>query len=342
MAFTTAGLRRQPRRHHLPDDLRPPPPRRRIVVTSADGTRLAVEVHGEATGGPRATVVLSHGWTCSAAFWARVVHRLRGDLRVVVYDQRGHGRSQAVRAGGFTAEALADDLAAVVTATVPRGSPTVIAGHSMGAMAVVALAGRHPDVVRDRVGGVLLASTGVAELVGHLALFPVRGGRARPGDGPARRLLLELGLTDHQALQALPRPVARAVIAHVTLAPGATRAERAFTADVVLGCPPPTVAGFARMLAELDLVADLGRLSAPAVVLVGTRDRLTPPWHARHLAAALPCSLGLVELDGEGHMTPLTAPGSVTTAIRRLVRRIPAPGPADPADFAADGSRPGT
>jgi pimeloyl-ACP methyl ester carboxylesterase len=39
------------------------------------------------------------------------------------------------------------------------------------------------------------------------------------------------------------------------------------------------------------------------------------------MAAALPCSLGLLEVPGAGHMTPLTAPGAVSAAIRELVAR---------------------
>jgi pimeloyl-ACP methyl ester carboxylesterase len=309
----------------LPADFRPPTPSRRLAVRSADDTRLAVEIHGEPPDGDpeRPTVVLAHGWTCSASFWVRVVHRLRTDLRVVVYDQRGHGRSQAVCAGGFTPDALADDLAAVLTATVPAGRPAVVAGHSMGAMSLVALAGRHPDVLRERVAGALLASTGVAELVGRVAVLPTGPRRTRrPASARSlrtRERLIRLGMTDPRPLHALPRSLARALLADLTMSPTATRAEREYAADVVLACPPPTYTGFAEMLTKLDLRQELGSFDVPALVLVGTRDRLTPPWHARRMVAALPRPLGLVELYGHGHMTPVTAPVSVSDAVRRLV-----------------------
>jgi pimeloyl-ACP methyl ester carboxylesterase len=308
----------------LPEDFRPPTPSRRLVVRSTDGTRLAVEVHGEPLDGsgdgsghdPRPTVVLAHGWTCSANFWVRVVRRLRGDLRVVVYDQRGHGCSQVVRAGGFTPDALADDLAAVLTATVPDGGRAVVAGHSMGAMAVVALAGRHPDVLADRVGAALLASTGVAELVGRMAVLPRR---ERTVPSRVREQLVRQGMADARALHHMPLRLARAAVNFIALAPGATRVEREFTADVVLACPVATYVGFAEMLAALDLRADLAALDVPAAVLVGTRDRLTPPWHAHRMATALPNPAGLVEVQGAGHMTPVTAPDAVSEAVRGLV-----------------------
>lgn len=54
-------------------------------------------------------------------------------------------------------------------------------------------------------------------------------------------------------------------------------------------------------------------------MIAGTEDRLTPPVHARAVAAALPDCLGLVELAGMGHMTPVEAPEAVTAKIRELV-----------------------
>src|SRR4051812_4805873 len=87
-------------------------PERRLDVSSADGTRLNVEIHGP---DDAVTVVLIHGWTCSTAFWARQIDALMADgYRVVAYDHRGHGASAAPGPAGPTIDALADDLAAVL------------------------------------------------------------------------------------------------------------------------------------------------------------------------------------------------------------------------------------
>ncbi|MGW3730275.1 alpha/beta fold hydrolase, partial [Streptomyces sp. NPDC000851] len=111
----------------------PPVPARELIVTSADGSRLHVEVHGPEQAPP---VVLVHGWTCSTAFWAAQIRALAADHRVIAYDQRGHGRSPASPA--CSTEALADDLEAVLAATLAPGERAVIAGHSMGGMTVMA------------------------------------------------------------------------------------------------------------------------------------------------------------------------------------------------------------
>jgi pimeloyl-ACP methyl ester carboxylesterase len=71
-------------------------------------------------------VVLSHGWSCSTAFWAAQIRDLAADHRVIAYDQRGHGGSPANPV--CSADALADDLEAVLA----PGERAVLTGYSMG------------------------------------------------------------------------------------------------------------------------------------------------------------------------------------------------------------------
>ncbi|WP_157870295.1 alpha/beta fold hydrolase, partial [Streptomyces ossamyceticus] len=103
----------------------PPVAVRELTAVSADGARLHVETHGP-DGAP--AVVLVHGWTCSTAFWAAQIRDLAVDHRVIAYDQRGHGRSPA--AALCSTDALADDLEAVLAATLAPGEKAVLVGHS--------------------------------------------------------------------------------------------------------------------------------------------------------------------------------------------------------------------
>jgi pimeloyl-ACP methyl ester carboxylesterase len=303
----------------VPAELTPPRPRHRTEVRSTDGTQLAVEIHGPEEA---PTVLLCHGWTCSAAFWAPVIRRLSIEMQVIAYDQRGHGFSDRPRNGGFTSDALADDLAAVLAATVPARRQVVVAGHSMGAMSVIALAGRHPQVLRRHVAAALLASTGVDELVGRIDLVSLPGQLTGAVPDHVLRVVQFLtrgGLADARLLHRLPGPVARSAVRHITLSASATAEQTAFCTDIIRSCPPATQHGFARLLHGLDLSADVPRLNVPAMVLVGTADRLTPPWHAHRLAERLPFGLGIVEVPDAGHMTPVQAPDAVTAVVHQLV-----------------------
>ncbi|MFD4870658.1 alpha/beta fold hydrolase [Streptomyces sp. NPDC058412] len=281
----------------------PPAARRELVADSADGARLHVEVHGE-EGAP--AVVLAHGWTCSTAFWAAQVRALAATHRVIAYDQRGHGRSPAARAHSTTA--LADDLVAVLGATLAPGERAVVAGHSMGGMTIMAAAGR-PEFT-EHAAAALLCSTGSSRLVAEAQVLPVRAGRAR-----TRVTGAVLG---SRAPLGPVTPVARKILKYATMGPGSAPDKVEACARIVHACPTGVRHAWSRVLAGLDLDAEVARLAVPTAVIGGTADRLTPIVHARGLAAALPNCVGLTELTGMGHMTPVEAPEAVTRAVREL------------------------
>ncbi|MFC6705135.1 alpha/beta fold hydrolase [Flexivirga alba] len=80
------------------------------------------------------------------------------------------------------------------------------------------------------------------------------------------------------------------------------------------------VAGFYQALMEHDEVSSLsGMQNVPAQVLVGSRDRLTPPKLAQRIAAGLP-QAELQTFDDLGHMLPWEAPDRVAKAIEDLAR----------------------
>lgn len=282
----------------------PPVPARELTVTSADGAPLHVEVHGP---DHAPAVVLVHGWTCSTAFWAAQIRALAADHRVIAYDQRGHGRSPASRL--CSTEALADDLEAVLAATLAPGERAVIAGHSMGGMTVLAAAGR--ERFRTHAAAVLLCSTGSSRLVAESTVLPLRAGRLRTW------------LTGHVLGSRAPlgpvTPAARRILKYATMGAGSAPHMVEACARIVHACPRGVRHAWSRVLSLLDLDHGVRQLQAPTEVVVGTGDRLTPPVHARALVAALPRCVGLTEIPGLGHMTPVEAPELITGRIRELV-----------------------
>ncbi|MER7926154.1 alpha/beta hydrolase [Streptomyces sp. NPDC096057] len=282
----------------------PPTPVRELTVTSADGSRLHVEVHGPEEGVP--TVVLAHGWTCSTAFWAAQIRELAVDHRVVAYDQRGHGRSPASLA--HSTDALADDLDAVLEKTLRGGEKAVVAGHSMGGMAVLAAASRAR--FREHVVAVLLCSTGSSRLVDESLVVPLRAGRVR--SWLTRKVL------GSRAPLGPVTPTARRVLKYATMGAGSAPDMVEACARIVHACPRGVRHAWSEVLDSLDLEHGVRELAVPTAVVVGTADRMTPPVHARGLVAALPQCVGVTELPGLGHMTPVEAPGLVSAKIREL------------------------
>ncbi|WP_395577219.1 alpha/beta fold hydrolase [Streptomyces sp. BK79] len=281
----------------------PPVPARELTVTAADGARIHVEVHGPEEA---PAVVLAHGWCCSTAFWAAQIRELAADHRVIAYDQRGHGRSPADPACGT--EALADDLEAVLAATLGPDERAVIAGHSMGGMTVMAAAARPR--VRAHVAAVLLCSTGSSRLVASSTVLPL-------GEGRVRTWLTRRVLGSRAPLGPVT-PLARRILKYGTMGPGSAPHMVEACARIVHACPRGVRHAWSQVLDLLDLDHGVRELRMPVEVVVGTADRLTPPVHARALAAALPHCVGLTELPGLGHMTPVEAPDLVSGKIRAL------------------------
>ncbi|TQM02279.1 alpha/beta fold hydrolase [Pseudonocardia kunmingensis] len=281
------------------------------TIPAADGVPLHVEVDG-AEDAP-VTVVLAHGWTLDHRTWGPVARSLAtGDVRVVRPDHRGHGRSAAVDPESMTIDQLADDLAAVVAATAPSG-PLVLAGHSMGGMTLMALAERHPDVAA-RAGGVAL----VATASGGLAERPF--GLSPRGVGVFRRVeQLLYGTPGWSARETLgDKRLLAPGMRWLLLGPGAGAEARRITCDAVAGCRPLTVSGFRPTLEAHERDAALAAFAEiPTIVLVGSRDRLTPVSASRRIADALP-SADLTIFPDAGHMLPLERVSGVASRIAAL------------------------
>jgi pimeloyl-ACP methyl ester carboxylesterase len=282
----------------------PPAPARELTALSADGARISVEVHGP-EGAP--AVVLAHGWTCSVAFWAAQIRDLSERHRVVAYDQRGHGGSP-LHAPVGTGQ-LADDLEAVLAATLAPGEKAVIAGHSMGGMTVMAAATRPG--FREHAAAVLLCSTGASALVAESTVLPF-------GRSAVRTWITGQILGSPLPIGGRPTGFSRRILKYGTMGPGSTPQMVEACARVVHACPTKARHAWSHVLSSLELSDGVRQLDVPTEVIVGTADRLTPPVHARNLAENLPDCLGLTELPGIGHMTPVEAPDVVTDRIRAL------------------------
>lgn len=98
-------------------------------------------------GAPGAPLVVAvHGITANAWSWTVVARHLAGRVSLVAVDLRGRGFSSDVD-GPFGIRQHADDVATVIRRL--NASPSLIAGHSMGAFVALAAAERHPDDVSD-------------------------------------------------------------------------------------------------------------------------------------------------------------------------------------------------
>ena len=88
-----------------------------------------------------------HGFALNAHSWDEVAPALSRRLRVLAFDQRGHGLSdRAPEMAGYSRDHMVADIEGIVVA-LGLERPVLI-GHSMGGMNALTYAGRHPDDVR--------------------------------------------------------------------------------------------------------------------------------------------------------------------------------------------------
>ncbi|MDP9444156.1 MAG: alpha/beta hydrolase [Actinomycetota bacterium] len=202
--------------------------------------------------------------------------------------------------------------------------PVVLVGHSMGGMAVMALAEQQPSLFGDRVAGVPLLSTSAGELDRVTLGLPGLPGRVLHRLAPA---LLA-------ALARVPRLAESGRRAGSDLGYLLTRRYAfggpvpgelvEFTEEMLAGTPIGVVADFFPGFSTHDRYAALAALrGVPVLVVTGTADLVTPARHSRRLADLLP-SARLCELPGAGHMCMLERPDDVSRALCELLDRVDA------------------
>jgi pimeloyl-ACP methyl ester carboxylesterase len=293
--------------------------RRVAAVRTDDGAVLHATVDGRDDA--PVTVVLAHGWTLAQAAWDDVAVLLRpriadGGLRLVRYDQRGHGRSTWGSAD-ISIDRLGEDLAALLDQLVPAG-PVVLGGHSMGGMTIMCLAAARPELFGARVRGVALVSTSAGDLAADPRSPAGRWARLRPG-------MLTAALSGAWLIERLrglvppAHPRHRAMVRDLLYGADATDDMVLVGAEIMHASTVRAFTAFLPALGDHDKLAELVALGrVPVEILVGDSDRLTPKWHSRRLAEALP-DAKLQVVPRTGHMLPQERAGLVTDAVERLV-----------------------
>jgi pimeloyl-ACP methyl ester carboxylesterase len=267
------------------------------------------------------TVVLAHGWTLAQAAWDDVAALLRpraaaGELRVIRYDQRGHGRSTWGSAG-ITIDCLGLDLAALLDQLVPSG-PVVLGGHSMGGMTIMCLAAARPELFGERVGGVALVSTSAGDLTADPRSPAGMWARLTPRmlDAAVSGAWL---IERMRALLPPARPRHRAMVRKLLYGADATEEMVLAGAQIMHATAVRAFTAFLPALGDHDKAAELAALSrVPVEILVGDTDRLTPQTHSRRVAEALPDAV-LHVVPRTGHMLPQERARLATDALERLV-----------------------
>lgn len=291
-----------------------------MTVRAGDGTALHAEVFGPDDGYP---IVLAHGITCAIRVWAYQIADLARDYRVIAYDHRGHGRSGVpTRRTNYGLNFLAADLDAVLEATLQPGERAVIAGHSMGGIAITSWAERYPRRVLDRADAVALINTTTGDLLRQIQLMPVpaplTNARVRAGE----TLLRTVGAAP-VLLRAADRSSKR-IVSMMAVGRTADPAIADFIYELFTTTPAVSRGRWAKGLIDsmgTHRHIGLHNLTVPTLVIGSSKDRILPMASARHIARMAPNLEQFVELPG-GHCAILEYPDEVNGHLRGLIQSV--------------------
>jgi len=291
---------------------------RGCVLTTDDGVPLIVREVGPVTA--PLTVVFAHGFCQRMGSFhfqrTALAERWGEQVRMVFYDQRGHGQSGEAPVDTYTVEQLGRDLETILQVMVPRG-PVVLVGHSMGGMTVLSHARQFPANYGRRIVGAAIISS-AAQGVSRSPLGEILQNPALEAVRFAARYSPRLVHRTRGASRSMLRPILNTASFgddHIS------RSVAAFNEKMIHGTPVATLVEFLHALEVHDETAALPVLARiPTVIACGDRDLLTPVRNSEEMAAALPDSL-LVIVPGAAHLVQMERPEVINDALVRLVER---------------------
>src|SRR5499425_2455181 len=255
---------------------------------NANGISFNYEIDGR-EGAP--WLIFSNSLMTSLAMWDDQVAALKDDYRILRYDQRGHGQTEATD-GKYTFDTLTADAIALMDAlSIKRAH---FAGISMGGMTALFLAQRHAD----RFDRIIACDCGPAST-------PVSAQQWKERIEVAADKGME-GLVEVTVNRWFPPDFV---------------ASKAQVLDkvraMIRSTPVKGFTGCAQALSDYDLRPGLPGISRPTLCIVGTKDATLAGMEQIH--ATVP-GAHMVKLEGAGHLSNLEQPAAFTNAISDFLK----------------------
>jgi len=267
-----------------------------MPIARVNGVSLYYEIAGRG-----APLVLVHGFACGIRSWDPQVRALSRYRRVITYDVRGHGLSDAPpEAAAYSqATSVADLHALLAHLKIGRA---VVGGLSMGGNIALNFALAHPAMV----SALIVADTGAgSEEAGDWAA----GLRAFAD-------VLNRGGVEAFADMAVSHPL---FARYVAQGPEAERLVRScLTTHRARGLAHTALEVLAKRPSIYSLDARLRALGVPTLLIVGEYDTPCLKPH-RFMADVMPKARHVV-LRGVGHLTNLEAPAAFNAAVKSFLR----------------------
>jgi 3-oxoadipate enol-lactonase len=258
------------------------------MKTQANGISINYRIDGK-EGAP--WLIFSNSLITNLSMWDDQVAGLKDDFRILRYDQRGHGGTEAP-AGKYSFDLLVGDVIGLMDAlSIPKAH---FCGISMGGMTALFLGERHGD----RFDKIIPCDCGPA---------------STPQSAQQWKERIDLGA--EKGMEALVDITVNRWFPPEFVATKAPVLDR--IRDMIRTTPYNGFAGCAYALSDYDLRPGLGGIKNPVMLMCGTKDATYPGIQA--INAAVPGSRR-VDLEGAGHISNVEQPEKFTNAIRDFLK----------------------
>ena len=262
------------------------------MKTKTNGIELHYELHGK-EGAP--WLVLSHSLACSVRMWDPQIAAFKDRYRVLAFDTRGHGASDAP-AGPYTLEMLADDLHGLLGALgISRAH---FCGLSMGGMIGQTFALKNPGV---------FASLALADTASR---YPKEA-------WPAWQE--RIGVAGSQGMAPLAQPTLERWFTEPFRKTNAATVEE--IRKLILATPVAGYVGCCHAIPRIDVSARLKEIACPILVLVGEQDPGTPVAMAREIHSNASGSK-LTVIPQAAHLSNLEQPEAFNRALGEFLAGV--------------------
>ena len=258
-------------------------------VTLSNNITLNCKVDGP-EGSP--WLVMSNSLGADLSMWDNQISMLTAKYRVLRYDARGHGESDAPT-GPYSFDDLLEDVIVLLDHHKIKTADWI--GISKGAMTGMGLAIKHPE----RFGRMVLANARAVATDEYKAMWDQRieavtsGGMEAIADG-------SLGLWFTEGWRAAN--------------PKATAVARM----MILGTDPQGYIASCQALRDLDYLKDLGSVSLPVLYVCGSEDKGAPPEDMQVVAKVTPGST-YVKIEGAAHIANINQADAFNMTISKFL-----------------------
>jgi pimeloyl-ACP methyl ester carboxylesterase len=286
------------------------------TITAPDGSDLHLEFEGDAD---TPVIVLTHGWALDSTAWYYIRKQLAQHYRLVLWDLPGLGQSTQPRDHKYSVNRLAEDLHQVIMEAGDK--PVTLVGHSIGGMMILTLCRLHPELLKQKVNGIVLIDT--------THTWPLRtviaSGLMRLIRWPIIEPLLLLTillwpLVWLMNVQSYLNGTSHIVNRLTSLSGDVTRGQLDFAARYNMKDNPAVIAKGLQAVLRWDETQTPKHITVPTHVVAGHVDRLTKPEAGVQISEEVP-GASFTKITPAGHNGLLEEGRQYSEAISQLVRR---------------------